>query len=83
LKLARAETAARSAAVADGARHAGLAQVLQTPGGFGLLKRLARQDAEAAAVLRDRECTVSAAPPLRMQKARAPLSGFQLRPPGF
>jgi uncharacterized protein (TIGR02679 family) len=54
LPTVRAETAARWAAVADGARHPGLGELLQTPAGLGLLKRLARQDPEAAARLRDR-----------------------------
>jgi uncharacterized protein (TIGR02679 family) len=54
LPTVRAETAARWAAVADGARDPGLAQILQSPLGLGLLKRLARQDAAAAARLRDR-----------------------------
>jgi uncharacterized protein (TIGR02679 family) len=54
LPTVRAETAARWAAVAGVARHPGLAQVLQSPAGLGLLKRLARQDADAAAHLRDR-----------------------------
>jgi uncharacterized protein (TIGR02679 family) len=54
LPTVRAETAARWAAVADGARHPGLAQFLQSPAGLGLLKRLARQDTETAAHLRDR-----------------------------
>jgi uncharacterized protein (TIGR02679 family) len=54
LPTVRAETAARWVAAADGARHPGLAQLLQSPAGLGLLKRLARQDAEAAARLRDR-----------------------------
>ena len=54
LPTVRAETAARWAAVAGGARHPGLLQFLQSPAGLGLLKRLARQDAEAAARLRDR-----------------------------
>jgi uncharacterized protein (TIGR02679 family) len=54
LPTLRAETMARWAAAADGARHPGLAQLLQSPAGLGLLKRLARQDAEAAARLRDR-----------------------------
>jgi uncharacterized protein (TIGR02679 family) len=54
LPTVRAETAARWAAVAGVARHRGLARVLQSPAGLGLLKRLARQDAEAAARLRDR-----------------------------
>ena len=54
LPTVRAETAARWAAVAGGARHPGLAQFLQSPAGLGLLKRLARQDAEAAARLRGR-----------------------------
>lgn len=50
----RAEAAARWARVADDARHPGLAQLLRLPAGIGLMKRLARQDAEAAAVLRQR-----------------------------
>jgi uncharacterized protein (TIGR02679 family) len=54
LPTVRAETAARWATVAGGARHPGLAPFLQSPAGLGLLKRLARQDAEAAARLRDR-----------------------------
>jgi uncharacterized protein (TIGR02679 family) len=54
LPTLRAETAARWAAVAGGARHPGLLQLLQSPAGLGLLKRLARQDVEAAARLRDR-----------------------------
>jgi uncharacterized protein (TIGR02679 family) len=54
LPTVRAETTARWAAAADGARHPGLAQLLQSSVGLGLLKRLARQDAEAAARLRDR-----------------------------
>src|SRR5512145_3365688 len=54
LPTVRAESAARWAAVAGGARHPGLAQLLQTPAGLGLLKRLARQDSEAAARLRNR-----------------------------
>jgi uncharacterized protein DUF3323 len=49
LPTLRAETAARWAEVAGDARHPGLAQFLQSPAGLGLLKRLARQDAEAAA----------------------------------
>jgi hypothetical protein len=44
---------ARWAGVARGAQHFSLAQLLQTPGGLGLLKRLARQNTEAAAQLRD------------------------------
>ncbi len=54
LPTVRAETAARWAVAADGARHPGLAQLLQSSVGLGLLKRLARQDAEAAARLRHR-----------------------------
>ncbi|HEY1247056.1 MAG TPA: TIGR02679 family protein [Hyphomicrobiaceae bacterium] len=54
LPTVRAETAARWAAVGGGARHPGLAPFLQSPTGLGLLKRLARQDAETAARLRDR-----------------------------
>jgi uncharacterized protein (TIGR02679 family) len=49
----RAEALARWAAVVAGARHSGLAQLLQTPGGLGLLKRLTRQEPEAAERLRD------------------------------
>jgi uncharacterized protein (TIGR02679 family) len=54
LPTLRAETMARWAAAADRARHPSLAQLLQSPVGLGLLKRLARQDAEAAVRLRDR-----------------------------
>jgi uncharacterized protein (TIGR02679 family) len=54
LPTVRAEMLARWAAVCDGARHPILAQFLQSAAGLGLLKRLARQDAEAAARLRDR-----------------------------
>ena len=54
LPTVRADTAARWAVVAAGARHPGLAQLLRFPAGLGLLKRLARQDSEAAARLRDR-----------------------------
>jgi uncharacterized protein (TIGR02679 family) len=39
------------AGVIDGCTHPGLRGVLLTPDGMGLLKRLSRQDAEAAAVL--------------------------------
>src|SRR5262245_26618163 len=53
LPTARAEAMARWAAVAQGAQHSGFAQLQQTPAGLGLLKRLARQDAEVAAQLRD------------------------------
>jgi uncharacterized protein (TIGR02679 family) len=54
LPTVRAEAMARWAAAADGARHPGLTRLLQSPAGLGLLKRLARRDAEAAARLRDR-----------------------------
>jgi uncharacterized protein (TIGR02679 family) len=54
LPTVRAEAAARWVEVARGARHADLAQFLRMPAGIGLLKRLARQDAEAAALLRQR-----------------------------
>jgi len=54
LPTVRAEAAARWLEVAKGARHAGLAQFLRRPAGVGLLKRLARQDAAAAALLRER-----------------------------
>ena len=54
LATARADTQARWSAVVAGCRHAGLAQWLQSPAGLGLLKRLVRQDADAAARLRDR-----------------------------
>src|SRR5262245_12532176 len=53
LPTARAEELARWAAVAQGARHSAFAQLLQTPNGLGLLKRLARQDTKVAAQMRD------------------------------
>ena len=53
LPTARAAALSRWAAVAGGARHAGLARLLQTARGLGLLKRLARQDPAAAERVRD------------------------------
>jgi hypothetical protein len=53
LPKVRAEALARWAAVVERAQHPGFAQLLQTPGGLGLLKRLARQKPEAAERLRD------------------------------
>jgi len=53
LATARAEALARWSAVVEGARHPGLAQLLRTPRGLGLLKRLVRQDVDAAACVRD------------------------------
>jgi uncharacterized protein (TIGR02679 family) len=50
---ARTELQARWSAVAAAARHPGLAAMLHSPAGLGLLKRLARQDGERAARLRD------------------------------
>lgn len=54
LASARAEAQSRWSAVAAGGRHSGLVKYLQTPAGLGMLKRLARQDPEAAHRLRDR-----------------------------
>lgn len=51
---ARAETQSRWSAVAAGCRHSSLTKCLQTPAGLGMLKRLTRQDPEAAHRLRDR-----------------------------
>jgi uncharacterized protein (TIGR02679 family) len=50
---ARAEAVARWASVAGEARHRDLARLLQTAKGLGLLKRLARQDLDAARRLRE------------------------------
>jgi uncharacterized protein (TIGR02679 family) len=51
---ARAEALARWASVAADARRPDLARLLHTARGLGLLKRLARQDPEAARGLRER-----------------------------
>jgi uncharacterized protein (TIGR02679 family) len=50
---ARAEALARWASVAGDARHPDLARLLHTAKGLGLLKRLARQDPDAARRLRE------------------------------
>jgi uncharacterized protein (TIGR02679 family) len=52
LPTARAAAFSRWSAVADGACHPGLGQLLQTARGLGLLKRLSRQNAETAARIR-------------------------------
>ncbi|MGH8629808.1 MAG: TIGR02679 family protein [Burkholderiales bacterium] len=54
LATAHADAQARWSAVASDCHHPKLTSYLQTPAGLGLLKRLARQDTEAAARLRDR-----------------------------
>jgi uncharacterized protein (TIGR02679 family) len=51
LPTARAEASARWAKVAESPRHPGLARLLQSAKGLGLLKRLARQDPDAAGFL--------------------------------
>jgi uncharacterized protein (TIGR02679 family) len=51
LPTARAEVSRRWAKVAESPRHSGLACMLQTAKGLGLLKRLARQDPAAAGLL--------------------------------
>lgn len=55
---ARAQTQARWAAVAQSCRHQALARLLEAPAALGLLKRLARQDANAARDLLERADTV-------------------------
>jgi uncharacterized protein (TIGR02679 family) len=54
LATARADTQSRWSAVAAGCRHSKLAKYLQKPMGLGLLKRLTKQDSEAAIHLRER-----------------------------
>jgi uncharacterized protein (TIGR02679 family) len=51
LPTARAEASARWASVAEGPRHSGLVRLLQSTKGLGLLKRLSRQDPDAAGLL--------------------------------
>ena len=65
LSTARAAALARWAAVAAGTQHPGLARLLQTAKGLGLLKRLTRQDADAAAHMRDRADLVLQRLPVR------------------
>jgi uncharacterized protein (TIGR02679 family) len=48
LPTARAEASSRWGKISEGARHPGLARLLQSAKGLGLLKRLARQDPAAA-----------------------------------
>ena len=54
LATARSEAQSRWSALVAGCVHSSLADFLQSPAGLGILKRLARQDADAAARLRDR-----------------------------
>jgi uncharacterized protein (TIGR02679 family) len=51
LPTARAEASARWAKVAESPCHPGLARLMQSAKGLGLLKRLARQDPDAAGLL--------------------------------
>jgi uncharacterized protein (TIGR02679 family) len=54
VQTARAAALSRWAAVAAGAHHPGLARLLLTAKGLGLLKRLTKQDADAADRMRER-----------------------------
>jgi uncharacterized protein (TIGR02679 family) len=54
LPTARTERLSRWTSVVEGTRHPDLVRLLQTAKGLGLLKRLAKQDPDAADGLRDR-----------------------------
>jgi uncharacterized protein (TIGR02679 family) len=65
LPTVRAATSARWAKVAGSPRDAGLARLLQSARGIGLLKRLARQDADTATLLSHRADLVLGRLPLQ------------------